>query len=38
MGLAVDCHRPDKKTARDFNISTGAVLDLILALRGGTPQ
>jgi hypothetical protein len=28
-------HRPDDKTARDFNITAGAVLHLVLALRGG---
>ena len=28
-------HRPDDKTARDFNIVAGSVLHLVLALRGG---
>ena len=28
-------HRPDEKTAREFNITAGAVLHLVLALRGG---
>jgi hypothetical protein len=28
-------HRPDEKTARDLNITAGAVLHLVLALRGG---
>lgn len=28
-------HRQDDKTARDFNITAGAVLHLVLALRGG---
>lgn len=27
--------RPDDKTADDFNIAPGAVLHLVLALRGG---
>lgn len=27
--------RPDDKTARDFSITAGAVLHLVLALRGG---
>jgi len=27
--------RPDDKTAKDFNISAGSVLHLVLALRGG---
>lgn len=29
-------HRPDEKTAREFNITAGAVLHLVLALRGGS--
>lgn len=28
-------YRPDDKTAKDFNITAGAVLHLVLALRGG---
>jgi hypothetical protein len=28
-------NRPDDKTAREFNITAGAVLHLVLALRGG---
>ena len=27
--------RPDDKTAKDFNITPGSVLHLVLALRGG---
>jgi len=34
--LTVDRYRPDDKTARDLNIIAGAVLHLVLALRGGT--
>ena len=34
--LTVYGSRPDDKTARDLNISAGAVLHLVLALRGGT--
>ena len=36
MGLIIDCYRADDKTAREANISAGAVLHLVLALRGGT--
>jgi hypothetical protein len=36
VALTVDCYRPDDKTARELNISAGAVLHLVLALRGGT--
>jgi len=28
-------HRPDDKTAKEFNIVAGSVLHLVLALRGG---
>jgi ubiquitin-like protein Nedd8 len=34
--LKVEFCRPDDKTARDNNIVAGAVLHLVLALRGGT--
>ena len=34
--LTVNCYRPDDKTAREQNIVAGAVLHLVLALRGGT--
>jgi hypothetical protein len=30
--------RQDDKTAKDFNIGAGAVLHLVLALRGGAQQ
>ena len=33
--LTVNCYRPDEKTAREQNITAGAVLHLVLALRGG---
>ena len=35
MELTVDYRRPDDKTAREQNINAGAVLHLVLALRGG---
>jgi hypothetical protein len=34
--LTADFYRQDDKTARELNISAGAVLHLVLALRGGT--
>lgn len=33
--LMFDYRRPDDKTAREQNIAAGAVLHLVLALRGG---
>lgn len=33
--LWIVVYRPDDKTARDFGITAGAVLHLVLALRGG---
>ena len=35
MELTVYSYRPDEKTAREQNITAGAVLHLVLALRGG---
>jgi len=35
LPFPLGAHRPDEKTAREFNITAGAVLHLVLALRGG---